>query len=71
MKAKPFITTLMLEIVYIVIHHFPFRLYFLNDEKGIVTLVVPDWKVHHRVQLVPPAAVVGESLQVDDQDAWQ
>lgn len=32
---------------------------------------IPDGKVHHRVQLVPPTPVVRESLEVDDQNAWQ
>jgi hypothetical protein len=37
---------------------------------GIVRSV-PDREVHHRVQLVPPAAIVGKTLQVDHQDARQ
>ena len=32
---------------------------------------VPDREVHHGVQLVSPAAVVGEAFQVDHQDARQ
>lgn len=32
---------------------------------------IPDGKVHHSVQLVPPTAVVRETLQVNDQNARQ
>lgn len=43
----------------------------LNATSTVSGAFIPDGKVHHRVQLVPPTPVVRESLEVDDQNAWQ
>lgn len=43
----------------------------LNATSIVSGAFIPDGKVHHRVQLVPPTPVVRESLEVDDQNAWQ
>lgn len=43
----------------------------LNATSTVSGAFIPDWKVHHRVQLVPPTSVVRESLEVDDQDTRQ
>lgn len=32
---------------------------------------VPNWKVHNSVELVSPAAVIGEALQMHNQNAWK